>query len=481
MIKQRQLSIALFFLSMLSILLFGRQQACAGDPHEDFWWDYGEADEKHATFAPAMDKEIQRKTVVDVFTPQKPEFFIADESLQIRYLIRVPFDVRIDEKMLPEKLEPFEIANFHFGPRTAIKSERDIEQQDLVLTVRLDESSPYGTYTLPSFDLHYQYDTIAGNKRIPMKGNVATGEIFLEKVPAYVRVKQQRNTGLIGDVFPCFVELHADNSVLFPNLNQKSDADPLQQFKPGYPFMIRKTRRTEFTSEHYRVLRYVFMVVVQSNSDQHFTLAFPDIAWQQTGALSGHESILTPAPLFFFIKKISDSTTGAAPLKKQLPEPPGDRDFLLVLPLRSLIVMFVLTLFWFLLLFRQHQRQREKIAQTAEISWQQQPVYDKWPWKSFVLWFLVMAARREFQKDPTRQNCANLRNLLARNLAMRLSIENRLSIEQACALTAGELIQLGCRKEDIEEIQQLDDQLESDRYERLPGQPVVNENGFSAS
>ena len=116
MTKRKQFYISLVFLSFFSVWGLGNQRAYADNTNLDFWWDYGEADEEHATFAPAMDKEITRKTRVEVVTLARHTVFVADEYLQIRYLIRVPFDVRIDEKKLPQELMPFKIAGFHLEP-----------------------------------------------------------------------------------------------------------------------------------------------------------------------------------------------------------------------------------------------------------------------------------------------------------------------------------------------------------------------------
>lgn len=467
MIKQKQLYISLVISSLLAALVLCGLKAYSEITPEDFWWLYGETDEKNATFAPAMDREITRKTRVEVVTPEKHKIFVADEYLQIRYLILVPFDVRIDEKKVPDKLAPFEITGFHFGPRKAIKNERDMEHQDLLLTLRLNSSFPYDTYTLPSFDLHYQYDTIVGNNRIPQEETVATGEIFLEKVPVYVRVSQQRNTGFLWDVFPCFLELHADNSVTFLRLDQNSDDDPLLQFSPSYPFVMREQRRSEFSSDQFRVILYEFMVAVQDFREQPFSLAYPQIAWQQEGVLPESRNIITPEPFIFFIKSITEDNTRVNPLKKYISVPPGERYLWLGLPLRILWSMVVLSLFCISILYWHHYRQKEKIDKVPLATGAEQPAYDKWPWKNLVLGFLIMNSRRKYQKKPNPKSCACLRELLARRAGTKLPAKNKLTIAQICALTADELAQLGGRKQDIDELYQLDHQLESGQYDKL--------------
>jgi hypothetical protein len=467
-IKWQQFYISLFLLSVLSAL-FGSLQAYGDDPNVDYWWDYGEADEEHATFAPAMDKEITRKTRVEVVTLARHTVFVADEYLQIRYLIRVPFDVRIDEKRLPQGLDltPFDITGFHFGQRRAVKNDRDMELQELRLTLRLDTSLPYDTYVLPSFDLHYQYDTIVGNSRVPQKDKAATKEILLEKVPVYVRVLQQHNSGFLWDVFPCLLEIHADNSVKFFNLYQKNEADSLMRFKPVYPFVLQGRTRSEFSNGQYRVMRYEFMIVVQDFRNQPFTLTFPKIIWQQEGISPESKNVITPESPVFFIQRITADSSRLNPLKKTIPEPQEARYRLLDVPLQILWAILTFGFFWLSFLFWQHHRQKKKDGKVPWISKTAPPAYDRWLWQNFVLGFQIIKARHRFQRKPGQKNCAYLREMLARRSALRLPVKHKMTVAEVCALTADELAQLGGRKQDISELMQLEHQLESGQYNKL--------------
>lgn len=476
MTMRKQFHISLFLLSVLFALVLGSQQAYGDDTNLDFWWDYGEADEKNATFAPAMDKEITRKTRVEVVALERRKNFVADEYLQIRYLIRVPFDVRIDERKLPQELAPFKIIGFHFGQRRAIKNDRDMELQELLLTVRLDDTSfPYDTYVLPSFDLHYQYDTIVGNNRILREETVGTGEILLEKVPVYVRVQQQRNSGLLWDVFPCLLEIHADKSVNFLNLDQNSESDSLMQLKPAYPFVLQGQTRSEFLSNRYRVIRYEFMIAVQDFRMQPFTLTFPQIIWQQEGGQPESKNVITPESPVFFIQQITADSTQLNPLKKDIPESPDERYILLEFPLQILWTIITFGLFWVSFLFWQHHQQKGKDSKVFSISETVPGVYDKWLWQNFVLGLQVIKTRREFQRKPGQKNCVHLRVLLARRSVLRLPVKHKLTIAEVCALTADELAQLGGRKQDIIELKQLDNQLESGHYNKLRENPREDE------
>jgi hypothetical protein len=457
----------LFLLSALSALMLGRHQAYGGDSHEDFWWDYGETDKKHATFAPAMDKEISRKTRVEVVALEKRKVFVADEYLRIRYLIRVPFDVHIDEKKLPRELQPFEIIGFHFGQRRAIKNDRDMELQELLLTLRLDTSFSYDTYVLSSFDLHYQYDTIVGSSRILQKETAATEEIPLEKVPVYVRVLQPHNTGFLWDIFPCLLEIHADNSVNFLNLDLNSEADSLLQFKPAYPFLLLGQTRSEFASGGYRVIQYEFMLAVQDFRNQPFALAFPQIIWQQKDALSESKNVITPESAEFFIERITAESTRLNPLKKNVPEPPDERYRALEFPLQVFWAIFTFGLFWLSFLFWLHYQQKSKGGKIFRISKNASPAYDRWPWQNFVLGYQIIKARHKFQKNPNQKSCACLRELLARKSVLRLPVKHKMTVAEVCALTADELTQLGAGKQDITELMQLEHQLESGQYNKL--------------
>lgn len=466
MIQRGKNFISFFLLFVLFASVLCSQQAYGDDPNLDFWWDYGEADEKHATFAPAMEKEITRKTRVEVVALEKHKIFVADEYLQIRYLIRVPFDVRIDEKKLPQELTPFEIVAFHFGQRRAIKNDRDMELQELLLTLRLAPSFPYDTYILPSFDLHYQFDTIVGNSRLPQEESVTLEEISLEKVPVYVRVQQQRNTGFLWDAIPCLLEIHADNSVNFLNLNLNSEDDVLLQFKPDYPFVLQNKKRSMAPSEHYRVIRYEFVVAVQDFRGQPFTLTFPQVTWKQKGATPESENVITSESPAFFVQQITTESTRVSPLKKNIPELSDERYILLDLPLQILWSLIILGIFWFSFLSWQYHKQKMAVK-VDRISKPVQPAYDKWPWQKVILGFLIIRARHQFQKNPNQKNCEYLRDLLARRIAMQLSSGHKMSVAQVYALTANELAQLGGRKQELSVLIQLEGQLESDHYCKL--------------
>ena len=449
-------------------MMLGWRVAYGDDTDVDFWWDYGEVDEGNVTFAPAMDKEISRKTRVEIVYSEKHRKFVADEFVRIRYVIRVPFDVRIDEKKLPQELAPFNIIAFRFSQRRAIINERDMEQQELLLTLRPDASLPYDTYVLPSFNLHYQYDTIVGNSHIPQEETIATGEILLEKVPVYVRALQQGNTGFLWDIFPCLVEVHADNSVVFLNFDQNSTDDPFPQFTPEYPFMLLDQRRSASANNLYRVIRYEFMLAVQDFGSQPVTLMFPNITWQHEGAAPEGINFITPKPCLFFIQRITTDTTRIIPLKKNIHEPPGERYRMLDFPLHILLATVVFGLFWIMFLVWHHFRQQEKIRTVPQVSRPVHPLHDRWPWQRLALVFRIVKARRAFYKRPGPKSCAFLRELLARRSAIRMFDKNKLTTAEICALTARELARLGGRKQDIAELLQLDHLLETGRYDKLP-------------
>lgn len=467
MTKRNQFYISLVFLSFFAVLGLGPRKVVADDTYPDFWWDYGEVDEKHATYAPAMEREITRKTGVEIIAHEKRKVFVADEYIQIRFFIKVPFDVYIDENRLPEKLTPFEIAGFHFGQRKVIENDRDMELQELLLTLRLDSSFPYGTYVLPSFDLHYQYDTIVGNKHVPRKDRAATEEISLEKVPVYARAIQQRNTGFLWDTFPCLIEIHAVNSLNFLNIDQNSEADVLMQFKPSYPFVLQGITKSEFANDQYRVLRYKFMVAVQDFRNQPFTLAFPQIVWQQDGSSPESKNVITPESPVFFMKHITTGSTSINPMKRYLAEPQGERYRLLDLPFQMLWTIIAIGLFWLTFLIWQQHNQKKKDGKFFRSNKPVRPVYDRWIWRKVILSFLVIKARREFQKKPGPKRCAHLRELLARRVALGLPAKYKLTIAEVCALTAAELLRLGGREQDVAELIQLEHHLESGQYKKM--------------
>ena len=341
-----------------------------------------------------------------------------------------------------------------------------MELQELLLTLRLNSSFPYDTYVLPSFDLHYQYDTIAGNNRIPQRDTATTGEVLLEKVPVYVRVKQQRNTGFLWDTIPCLLEIHADNSVNFLNLGLNSEVDAFMQFKPVYPFMLQDKTKAMLSNDHYRVIRYEFMVALQDFRDQPFTLTFPQVDWQQEGSSSESKNVITLESPAFFIQQITTDSTRLSPLKKYIPEPSGERYRLLDLQLQILWTLIVFSMLWFTFLVWEYHKQKKgtKIPLTSK---DVQPAYDKWLWQKVILDFLIIRARHQFQKNPNQRNCGCLRELLVRRSAMRLSSKHKMSVAQAYALTAEGLDQLGGRKEDITGLVQLERQLESGLYSKL--------------
>ncbi len=471
----KEFHITLFLVALISGMAADGPQAHGNELNPDFWWDYGETDKKHATFAPAMEKEISRKTRVRVVVPEGRQIFVADELLQVRYLLHVPFDVRIDERKLPEELPPFEIVGFHFGRRRAIRDDRDMELQELLLSLRLPPSFPGDTYTLPSCDLYYQYDTIVGNRRLPQEETVDTGAIQLEKVSVYVRVQQERNTGFLWDAMPCRLEIHADNSVAFLSPDIQGNDDTLLQFEPLYPFLLRSRSRTILPRDHYRIIRYEFMISLQDFRDQPFTLRFPQIVWRQQGTSAESATTITPAAPVFYIQQLTGDATRVSPLKQYIPAVPGERYRLLGLPLRILLALSVVGICWFTILLLQHYRLK-KGTRMPPTDKEATPLYDKWLWQKVLLGYQVARARRRFQNNPNERNCAILHALLARRIAMGLRRKHAMSVAQACALTAEEFLQLGAARQDTREMAGLEKQLASGHYAR-PGEKVEGGGG----
>ncbi len=94
--------------------------------------------------------------------------------------------------------------------------------------------------------------------------------------------------------------------------------------------------------------------------------------------------------------------------------------------------------------------------------------YDRWPWQHWYLSYLIEKARTQHQDEAFEESCRQLRDLLARQAVIGLHGKERISVQQACAMTASELEQLVGKADVISDIRELDRQLITGEYGSMP-------------
>lgn len=440
--------------------------------YEDFWWLAGEADLEHATYAPSEDITVERKYSINITTIAPERHFVGDEPLQIHYKIFIPQNVSIDTESFRQGVQPFEIVALHTGKRTSVKEIRDIDVQRVTITALLPSEHAYGTYTFPSLEIPYEYEIVAEGKSIIKKSNVSTRQVTLEKVPIYLDVVQVHTVGFISDIIPFTIEIHADNAVNllneYPPERPQSGIMYLSEYIPREPFALLGRNRTVSADEHYRVIEWRYYVGVQDIDTEAFTLGVPHVVWQEKEKRAPVKTI-TPEPVRIEVRKITKDGDIFKPVKGIHPEPSGEQVLLLTVPSVALVAIVVAAILWISALSVQSLRRRKKEAvEMPERRAAPEFFYDRWPWQKWAVRYRLSKAREAYQGNPNRVGCTELRALLVRRAAIRLQNRKQISIQEAYAKTASELEQLVGLTTEINDIRELDKQLETGEYRRLP-------------
>jgi len=498
-------SLNIVFVLILALFWIAADRTLAQDSNPDFWWDVGEADKEHATYAPAEARELIRKHTVSVQTFARKRSFVGDEPVQILYRIAVPFHVRIAAENFQQSMPPFVVTSLNVGRRFAVPKIKDLELQQVTVTVRLPARYDYGTYTLPPLKIPYEYDVITATDRHISKETVSASTVALEKVPLSVTIRQQHDTGFIADPFPVGLEIHLDHKARilneFPPDTPQRGIVYLAGYEPQSPIVLLKRQRTEAMARHYQVIRWLYTVAIHDISTQPFQLDMPPVIWrhaqgenspplnnyqpEQTGQtnpapqragvfVSDSDPAIhtfSPAPISFMIRSITLDNKAFKSQKSVRSEPAAEKTLLLTVPRLALMVcagilfLGLLTQGIRLLMSRQHQVEPIPDAGKAVPS---RPVYDKWPWQRYSLRHQLRKAREAFQENPAAHGSA-LRLLLGRLAALRLPPEERPSIQEVGAMTAAEFRQLVGDCPEIAELEELDRSLETGRYRSLAG------------
>jgi hypothetical protein len=489
-------SLCLVFVLILALFWMPADRTLAQDSNPDFWWDVGEADKEHTTYAPADVRELSRQNTVSVQTFARKRSFVGDEPVQIRYRIAVPFHVRIATENFQQRMPPFVVTSLHVGRRFAVPKIKDLERLQVTVTLRLPAGNDYGTYTVPPLKIPYEYDVITTIDRHITRETVSAAPVALEKVPLSVATVQQHDTGFIGDPFAVGLEIHLDHQARIlnedpPDIPQRGIVY-LADYAPQSPFVLLKQQRTETLAQDYQVIRWQYTVAVHDISDQPFKLQMPPVIWrhdqgnnslpldnkqpEQTGSVivPDRDPVIhtfNPEPVSFMIRSITRDIKAFKPHKSVRPEPGAEKTLLLTVP-RLVLMMCAGILFLGLLaqgirLLMRRQHLAEPVPDGGKAG-PSKPVYDKWPWQRFSLQHQLRKTREAFQENPAAHASA-LRLLLGRLAALRLPPEERPSIQEASAMTAAEFRQLVGDCPEILELEELDRRLETERYRSLAG------------
>jgi hypothetical protein len=493
----------LFGLFVLCALIFSGSVKGEEFTEEEFWWLAGEVDEKNITRAPSLEKEIERKNKVEIKILPHRKYFVSDEHITVKYKVSLPFNVSIDTESYRQNMAPFEVLAFNVGGRTAVPQIRDIDIQYVTVIVRLKEGLSYGTYTLPALKVPYEYESVSGSKRMVSKDVAVSEAVNFEKVPLYIDVLQTHDTGVIADAIPVVVEIHSDNSAEI--LNEYPQEKPekgivyLSGYKPGSPFVLLNTDRRESLSEHYRVIRWRYVVAVHDIDEHPFELGLPHVVWKKTPLGDVRERINLDTdsrvtaiiqraasemsenregvviadldPVHIKVRSITAETDNFKSTKELHQEHRDERTVLLTLPMIAIWVISGTGTLWMFSSAVQFLRTRKrKIKQVVEEREEPVLVYDRWPWEKVLLKYRLTKAKEEFERNPTKERCGELRSLLTRCAVIRHQKERLVSVQEACAMTATELEKHVGRTPEIDDIRELERQLESGRYRKLSGE-----------
>lgn len=434
--------------------------------------------------APAPGEGVKKRRLkyrVRVETVAQKRHFVGDEPVHVRYYLYVPFRARLGDVNYRREVRPFELVSVHVGKRTAIPQVKDIELQRITITVRLPADYGYGTYRLPALKIPYEYDEVVNGGRSVKKGSVTAKAVELEKVPTYVDVVQEREVGFIGDVIPFSVEIKADNAVEvlneYPPDKPRKGIDYLSAYKPEEPAVLLGAGREDYGGEHYRVIRWRYMVAIHGIGEAPFELKVPQVVWRENKGHPAPEAaevvhVISPDPIPVLVRSITERGDTFRPMKGARQEPDGERVLLLTVPGLSIWVLSGAGALWAFVVAMQAVKMRKRHARVLPVEEEPvrpKPLYDRSPVQRLLVTYRLRKVREEFQREPSRERCTELRSLLARRTAMRLGRRKQISVQEACAMTAKELEGLVGETAEVRDIEELDRQLETGNYTKLPG------------
>jgi hypothetical protein len=403
-------------------------------------------------------------------------YFVGDEPVPIRYDIYVPLHVRIKEINYRAVIKPFELVAVNAESRTAVPNIRDIEVQRIMLLVRLPVKHAYGEHVLPSLSIPYEYDLIAGDVG---KGVLSSEEVKLRKVSLFVDVVQEHDIGVIGDILNVDVKIHADNGAEILNEYPPEKGQKNLVYLSGYevrdPFVLLDSIRDEFRSEHYRIIRWRYAVAAHGIGGEAFELPVPQVVWRKhdEGPVSSMDETLhtvTPGPIRFMLRSITEKGDTFKPMKGVRSESLRERAWLLTLPRVTIWVFYGAGILLVFVHLTQMLRARKlKMSRLPAVEMQERPRknYDRWPLQKFIIKRRKIKAWETYKREPSKDACKELRDILARRAAMRLGKKERISIQEACAMTASELERLVGETPEIACIRELDQRLETGKFTTL--------------
>jgi len=442
--------------------------------------DFVESLELRPRFPSAEDEKGTRQYNVFLRTIPAQKYFVGNEPLQITYEVYIPFDVRISNLALSGELKPFVLVSLHSGGRTSATNLNKYEKQRLVLTVRLPGARTYGIYELPPLDLSYEYEKAAGDKLVTFKNVLRSKPVELQKVPLYVVLVQEHDTCLIGDAVSFSIEIHADSTaeVLneYPPEGSGDNAAYLSEYRPEEPFVLIDMSRQEVHAGSYRVIRWVYTVSPHDLQDEALSLAPPQIMWRKSARPSvtaesqpppeiGVHAVI-PEAISLKVLGITAGHYAFKPVKIIRREPDNERLWLSAVPRAAVWVLLVsagaLALSYISQIIKGRKDKAFK-SLDSEPYQRERLNYDRWLYIRFLSKSRLQKAWEEFQSRPGKESCTELRSLLARRAAFRYA-ERRVSVQEACAMTATELRRLVGEVPEAGIISELDRQLETGQF-----------------
>ncbi len=343
---------------------------------DDFWWLAGEADTEHATFAPSDMIEITRDFSVRIKTIAPKRYVVGNEPVQVRYRVFMPFSVRIDTERYRQDVLPFRIIALQVGERRAVQKVRDLEVQEVTITVSLTQEHGYGTYTLPALQVPYEYILMTDGGQNTIQKVAVAESVDLQKVPIYLDVLHTHTIGAIGDPFVFSLEIHKDDRVEvlneYPFDEHKRGVSYLSAYDPKTPFIVLKQARSHSAAENYQVIRWHYTVAVHDIDAKAFELAMPQVIWQKVpheilpekrskedgreqeiledrGAANSQARgpfTIDPDPLFIQVRSITRGSDKYQPLKGIFIDPDDERSVLFSVPLVSMWLLSGAAFLW---------------------------------------------------------------------------------------------------------------------------------------
>jgi len=380
--------------------------------------------------------------------------FVGDEPIALTYVIVVRTGFALeDESFRFDEVAPFKAVSVTVGNRVAALHEKDVDRQQVEVTLRLAENLPHGVYRVPRIAVRYAYDDVVTGRdgtlvKFRRKGVVYAPEVFLQKVPLYVETDTLHERVHIGDPIVLRIRIHAETAAEilneFPPEKPKAGITYLSTFSLKEPLTVLRNEREESVSSTYRVLTYRYTYSILDIQQKPYAVPAPPVLWRLRGVKeSGEVKTVAPAPTQVTVTSILPKDAGLEPQKGAAPDPARERMVLFILPLAIAVSLGTGLSAWGcygLVIFLRTRKKRKglEVPVDDEIA-VRDPVYESFIDRWWRLPRALTRATRRYNAEPNEQHCVALRHLLARYAVSRLRGDQRIDRDKACSMTAAEL------------------------------------------